>query len=733
MAATDQPAPEMLKFAPFSSHVDVSFFQELANLKLNSWGLSLEPKEIKGSFQCARKIGDGPHFEVNRESLLHKDKQIAVGDCISPGLLQNVNTVEEFKNFNKVDLLQKNGQRIIDDIKNGNVLSNPQLLSRFSILSFADLKSHQFIYWFCFPALVLPSPAIVLKREPISGLFCGNSRRLIRNGINSLRLSYVTDGIVGCPQYFIIKPSSTNPLQVVPLSAWTDMTEDEKAQATFAFVDPSGLDEHPGWTLRNFLYLIRTAWGRTSAKVICYRSFFRAIDLQKNNNPEAGNTAEATTPLEKAPVTIEDDDASFILHLKLDGPAPAEGVAAVTTSSDLPQMVGWEANSRGNSGPKQMNLKALMDPMKLAESSADLNLSLMRWRAIPTLKTELLAQTRVLLLGAGTLGCSVARTLLGWGIRNITFVDNGNVSYSNPTRQSLFEFNDCANGGKPKAVAASDALKRIYPNVNSVGLQLTIPMPGHNIETELESAQAAVTKIEDLILNHDVIYLLTDTRESRWLPTMLCARHDKFMLDVALGMDSYLVMRHGAGPTAAATSSADSSLSSTSAPSQHRLGCYFCNDVVAPQNSTKDRTLDQQCTVTRPGLAPIASALAVELMVGVLHHPLKHHAPGDVDIPIMQSNVREVEKPLGCLPHQLRGFLSNFGMLHPLAHAFEYCTACNSKIVEGYTANGFEFVRNACNDASFLSKVSGLEEFQMNCESMVLDKDFDLEDEGDDF
>jgi ubiquitin-like modifier-activating enzyme ATG7 len=85
------------------------------------------------------------------------------------------------------------------------------------------------------------------------------------------------------------------------------------------------------------------------------------------------------------------------------------------------------------------------------------------------------------------------------------------------------------------------------------------------------------------------------------------------------------------------------------------------------------------------------------------------------------------------LPHQLRGFLSNFGMLHPLAHAFEYCTACNSKIVEGYTANGFEFVRNACNDASFLSKVSGLEEFQLNCESMVLDKDFDLEDEGDDF
>lgn len=93
-------------------------------------------------------------------------------------------------------------------------------------------------------------------------------------------------------------------------------------------------------------------------------------------------------------------------------------------------------------------------------------------------------------------------------------------------------------------------------------------------------------KLEELVENHDVIFLLMDTRESRWLPTILGAASGKLVINAALGFDGYLVMRHGVA------AEEDSAL---------RLGCYFCNDVVAPLDSTTGQALDQQVKRRREG------------------------------------------------------------------------------------------------------------------------------------
>ncbi len=46
-------------------------------------------------------------------------------------------------------------------------------------------------------------------------------------------------------------------------------------------------------------------------------------------------------------------------------------------------------------------------------------------------------------------------------------------------------------------------------------------------EGAVEQIQKDVSHLESLIDNHDVVFLLMDTRESRWLPTLLAASKHK--------------------------------------------------------------------------------------------------------------------------------------------------------------------------------------------------------------
>lgn len=55
-------------------------------------------------------------------------------------------------------------------------------------------------------------------------------------------------------------------------------------------------------------------------------------------------------------------------------------------------------------------------------------------------------------------------------------------------------------------------------------------MPGHPVnfsDVTMEQARRDVEQLEELIDSHDVIFLLMDTRESRWLPTVIAASKRK--------------------------------------------------------------------------------------------------------------------------------------------------------------------------------------------------------------
>jgi len=98
------------------------------------------------------------------------------------------------------------------------------------------------------------------------------------------------------------------------------------------------------------------------------------------------------------------------------------------------------------------------------------------------------------------------------------------------------------------------------------------------------------------IAAHDVVFLLMDTRESRWLPTVLAARRGRLVINAALGFDSFVVMRHGVRPDATAAAPTPVAAAAAAGPATAAVagtgsstaegtgcasvGCYFCNDVV---------------------------------------------------------------------------------------------------------------------------------------------------------
>lgn len=476
------------------------------------------------------------------------------------------------------------------------------------------------------------------------------------------------------------------------------------------FADPSTYPDNPGWPLRNLLALVRQRWQLDELQVLCYRDthvrrehptsiilHVEAIKPEGSDRVQAKNAPRPESP-SAAPRSI----------------SPAE-------RGPKPKITGWERNENNKIANRTVDLAAYMDPTRLADSAVDLNLKLIKWRIAPSIDLDTIKHTKCLLLGAGTLGAYVARNLMGWGVRKITFVDNGKVSYSNPVRQPLYNFKDCLQGGARKAERAAEALKEIYPGVDAVGHTMSVPMAGHPITDEAK-VKADYDKLRQLIQDHDTIFLLMDTRESRWLPTVMGKSMDKIVVNAALGFDTYMVMRHGVrmpSPPAGA-------------PQEEELGCYFCSDVVAPADSLKHATLDQQCTVTRPGVAPLASALAVELLVSVTQHARKAQAPAPLpDTRAAAEGTADAKHPLGSVPHQLRGFLSTWSTMTIRGRSYDCCSACSPTIVSAYERDGWEFVKRAINEKGFVEEVSGLAEVQRKAEEMDGDVDWDSgEEEG---
>ncbi|KAJ3214769.1 Autophagy protein 7 [Dinochytrium kinnereticum] len=565
--------PPPLQFEAFASAVDATFWHALASRKVELFRLDDTEREIKGYYS----IGGAPSSSSAILSAPSSPTRTA-----SPAL-----PAQDFKAIDKAEAIASVGRKIWDAIKSKEALKDPSILTKFLLLTFADLKKYKFYFWFAFPAFNLPDLFTLAPGErvrPLKDVWTADQVTSLHATIRAFRATPESS------PFFLLKTTpDSSTIQISSLSSFQSFfSATPPEDRIIGFFDPSSLPSNPGWPLRNFLALMKDAFDVSRVQVVCFR--------------EHGG------------------DISPTIWLKVEMPGG-------DLPDEMPKCVGWEKNGGGKLGPRVADLAPLMDPMKLADTAVDLNLKLMRWRIMPGINLEKIAGTKCLLLGSGTLGCYVARALLAWGVRHVTFVDNGTVSFSNPVRQPLFTYEDCLDGGKPKAKAAADGLKRVFPGV--------------------------------------------------------------IVITAAIGFDTFVVMRHGMRGIEGQT---------------QNLGCYFCNDVVAPRDSLSDRTLDQQCTVSRPGLALLAGGQAVELLVSILNHP--DGALADADKPL--DPTEPTPNFFGLVPHQIRGFLAHFTNLLISGQGYDRCIACSDKILNEFDLDRDGFMKKVIASPKYLEEVTGL-------------------------
>jgi len=121
---------------------------------------------------------------------------------------------------------------------------------------------------------------------------------------------------------------------------------------------------------------------------------------------------------------------------------------------------------------------------------------------------QLLQKARVLIVGAGGLGCPVAQYLTAAGIGHLEIIDFDEITLSNLHRQILFT---PADAGKKKALVAAEQLKKQNPDIE---------ITAHDIRITSDN-------VLQIISPYDMVVDCTDNFETRYLLNDACVLSGK--------------------------------------------------------------------------------------------------------------------------------------------------------------------------------------------------------------
>ncbi len=126
-----------------------------------------------------------------------------------------------------------------------------------------------------------------------------------------------------------------------------------------------------------------------------------------------------------------------------------------------------------------------------------------------------IVKSKVLVIGMGGLGCSVAEFLTRAGVGNLGIADFDLVSLSNIHRQSLYDIDDLK---KTKVNAAKKKLNKINPKTSVICYQTKINQKN----------------FDEIIKMYDFIIDGSDNFETKFLINDFCLKYKKFLLTGAI-------------------------------------------------------------------------------------------------------------------------------------------------------------------------------------------------------
>ena len=122
-----------------------------------------------------------------------------------------------------------------------------------------------------------------------------------------------------------------------------------------------------------------------------------------------------------------------------------------------------------------------------------------------------LKQAKVLVIGAGGLGCPLLQYIAAAGVGSIGIIDGDSVDVSNLHRQILFDFDSI---GKNKAIESKNKLKSLNPFIEIQAFPLS-----------LESENAI-----EIIQNYDIVVDCSDNYATRFLVNDACVLSQKILV-----------------------------------------------------------------------------------------------------------------------------------------------------------------------------------------------------------